>query len=179
MSPYLSSSLSTVTLTNGQSVTGSVADLSGDGVGSSLSPALLSMERVAYRIPMLTLGSQVDFVMLSSLDCPGQTLVEALNGCTAAQIRLACPSAPLALALTSLSWTSVATISSDAIVPITSQLDSPSATSSSTTTVALHSVGTERLGFSGPAVLDSSRGVANSVIQLLNTSVRQFATSYK
>ena len=83
---------------------------------------------------------------------------------------------PLALSLSALAWPTVVGDPSDAIVPLSSQVDGELSYSSFTNTfIAVHSAGAEALGFGGPAILDRASQAPAEVINLLNTPVSNSA----
>ena len=88
-------------------------------------------------------------------------------------MRRICSGDPLAADLTSALWPTVFGGDSDAIVSLDSQLDGLAGTAF---TNAVHSAGTEVLGFGGPNVLEQASGVPQQVIDLLNIPVTDTST---
>ncbi len=117
------------------------------------------------------------------------------TSCFTTNLKLGCPTDPLAQSFTSTGWPQnfgSTNNSNDGIVAVTSQLNGPSSSTLSlpTGSVALpfpgiaHSRGllgyVFGLGFTGPSTLDSGTGnppnpIANAVVNLLNTPVNQAA----
>jgi hypothetical protein len=171
-------SLSSVTLSNGTSPSGAMADMKGNGVAvdSSLSAALqtLAMQGPRSLPAALVAGNYTNW---SSLDCTFQ--------CTPARIRSKGPNEPLSQSLTSTGWpgnfgTAPNNIN-DGLVGVTSQLNGLTSSNLLFTGLA-HStalIGSYTgLGFTAPSVLDSATGtppnpIAQKVVDLLNTPVTQ------
>lgn len=163
-----------------QPVSGAIGDLAGDGLGGSLSLSLENIMTPAQpQIPVAFVSGIVNPANLDSLD----------SSPTAIVIRSACLTNvgtnqnpilvgdPLVLNLTSTFWPNVFNgFPSDAVVPLTSQLDQLNGTpttivpSTSMFSGVLHSPGIEDLGFSPPSLLDCC-DVPLQVINLLNTPV--------
>jgi probable HAF family extracellular repeat protein len=165
--------LKNVVLSDGTYVSGGVGDLEGDGSGGSLSLALENMRQVgAAHIPPTALiaGVYQNFASLDNL-ISYATIIRHWP--------IGCPNDPLAQQLTSTGWPPLFNNQpNDAIVPENSQLDGLVPSPGSQFFGCVHSQGTEKLGFSGPDVLDSSCvstttniPVPNQVIFLLNTPV--------
>ena len=166
-------SFSTVTLSSGQTYTGGVGDLQGNGTGGGLSEALIALQS-SFVIPFPTalVAGVMSSTNLSGVDC---------SLCAAGYIRNKCgspsffnrsaPSDPLAVNLTSTGWPTILGGSSDAVVPLTSEFNGASATSPGMEIKGIvHSAGMEVLDFGGPAEVDYS-AVAAQIIVLLNEMV--------
>lgn len=146
--------LSSVTI-SGQTVDGAVADLEGNGYGSSLSPALSNLKatqpfKTAYIAGIATSAN------LNGLSC---------IFCTAQLMRTLCSSNPLAKDFTAAKWNSVYGQSNDTIVPLDSALNNLSGLQYSG---VIHTAALETLDFKGPSVLDPASNISNEVINLLN-----------
>lgn len=168
---------SSVTL-SGQQVNGAVGDLEGDGTGGGLSTALGNLQQTGFhQLPTALISGVVDSTNLDSLS----------TSFTANVIFQICGvlfGDPLAQALTPKGWPTVFGQASDAIAPLSSQLANTSPNGAEEFFGYVHSGGTERLGFTGPAVLPSAddvknftkdqvQRIPNEVITLLNTPVTQ------
>jgi hypothetical protein len=171
-------SLVSVTLANGTSPAGAMADMKGNGVAvdSSLSPALQTLAIQGPRLlpAALIAGNYTNWI---SLDCTAL--------CTPARIRKQGPNDPLSQSLTSTGWPTnfgaAPNNLNDGLVGVTSQLNG--AASSNLLFAGLaHSpalVGSYKgLGFTAPTVLDPATGtppnpIAQKVVDLLNTPVTQ------
>lgn len=88
--------------------------------------------------------------------------------CMPSLIRWLCEGDPLADNLTPEGWPTIVSDRSDAIVPLTSQVNGMSAFFEAE---AVHSIGAEILGFDGPNELEAQSGIPAQVIELLNTPV--------
>jgi hypothetical protein len=155
-----SPSFTTVTFQNGTSTTGGVSDLRGDGFGGALSPALQKLQKpIAHPLPTALIQGLESQSQLDGLD----TSPVALS------IRILCFGDSLAGHLTSSGWPKIFGQDSDSIVPALSEV----AGLSDFTLVngVIHSQSSELLGFGPPAELDSSGGIPDTVINLLNTPV--------
>jgi pimeloyl-ACP methyl ester carboxylesterase len=146
-------SLGTVTFENTPPTSGAVADLQNGVSGSIPFP-------IAY---IAGAALQSNF---AGLDC---TL------CKAGMLRALCggtvPGDPLANDLTSQNWSTVfASASSDALAPVSSQLNG---TSNQLLVFpgVVHSQGIEQLDFGPPSELDSQSGIPDEVVDLLNELV--------
>ncbi len=91
-------------------------------------------------------------------------------------VRNQCKQDPLAQSLTSGGWSgNFANAQNDAIVDVNSQLNGLASSAGIQFTGYVHSQGTEKLGFTGPSVLDKdivppqTISIPNQVIKLLNT----------
>jgi hypothetical protein len=110
------------------------------------------------RISAITYGGN----NLSNLNCSIFNL-----DCLAAELKLACGNAPLALALNPTGWDTVFGQYNDAVVPILSQLNGGTA-HPRTLTGVIHSPGLETLNFLPPTEFDPNSGVPTTVLNLLN-----------
>jgi hypothetical protein len=141
---------------SGQTVDGAVADLEGNGFGSSLSPALANLQssqpfKTAYIAGIATSAN------LNGLSC---------IFCTAEVVRALCSGNPLAGDLTATKWTTIYGQNNDTIVPLDSALNNiPGGQQFSG---VIHTAALETLDFKGPSVLDAAPGVSSEVINLLN-----------
>lgn len=155
-----SPSFTSVTFKNGTSTSGGVADLQGDGFGGGLSQALLKIQKpISHPLPTALIQGLESQSQLDGLDSSG----------TARAIRLLCFGNSLAKNLTSSGWPTIFGQDSDSIVPALSAV-----AGLSTFTVVngvIHSQSSEQLGFGPPAELDSTGGIPDIVINLLNTPV--------
>jgi len=164
---------------SGQNVNGAVGDLQGDGQGGSLSTALSNLQKAGvHPLPTALISGVVNSTNLNSLTTSGATNVIL-------QVCGNLGSDPLARALTPSGWPTVFGQASDAIVPLSSQLNNTSPNATQEFFGFVHSGGTENLGFTGPAVVPSLSDVQNpnfanqvqqipnDVITLLNTPVTQ------
>ncbi len=152
-------SLSSATV-GGSSVSGAVGDLEGDGLGGTLSPALQKIGT--------SNGHEIPTALISGIMAQGN--LSGLNySAAAAYLRFKC-SDPLAQSLTVGGWPNIFRQDSDAIVPLTSQLNNSLGAGFSG---LIHSAGVESLGFSGPGELDPDQQtlIPSTVIQLLNAPV--------
>ncbi len=157
-------SFTSVTTDSGQKIDGAIGDLSGNGTGGGLSPALQALQpssnvplQIPHLIPTAYLVGAMGLTQLDGLNNPG-FFVEGL--------RYWCSNDPLAQNLTVLDWPGVMGGASDAIVPLSSE-DNESSPYSKVTSI--HSAGTEYLGFKGPGALQSVTGNPQNAIDLLNT----------
>jgi pimeloyl-ACP methyl ester carboxylesterase len=165
-------SFSTVTFAGG-TVDGAVGDLSGDGYGGGLSPALAALQN-PFNIPIST--ASIDGVMVA-------TNLNGLNCtvCVAQFIRTACGGnvapAPLAQNLTPAAWPTLLGGSSDAVVPATSQRNGSAVPTSPGMEISgvVHSRGMVLMGFNGPGELDNS-GVAGNVLTQVFLLLNEFLT---
>lgn len=139
------------------------------GAMSDLQPSSPALRNIANqnRHPLPTALIAGIYTFFQSLD---------VIGGNAFLIRLVCSTTdPLADDLTSSNYPLVFSgLANDAIVSEPSQLNGNSAVNGAGVfefTGVVHSVGTEKLGFAGPSVLDASAGVATTVILLLNTPI--------
>ena len=144
----------------GRAIFGGVFDLQGDGVvGGELSQALLNIHGQSPRqIPTAMIAGDMSQNQLNGLS----TSVVAIY------IGLRCNGDPLADNLTPEGWPTIVSDRSDAIVPLTSQVNGMSAFFEAE---AVHSIGVERLGFDGPNEFEAQSGIPAQVIELLNTPV--------
>ena len=140
---------------SGQTVDGAVADLEGNGFGSSLSPALSNFKqtqpfKTAYIAGIATSTN------LNGLSC---------IFCTAEVVRITCSSNPLAKDLTATKWTTIYGQNNDTIVPLDSALNNLTGQQFSG---VIHTAALETLDFDGPSVLDAASSISSEVINLLN-----------
>ena len=147
-------------------ITGAIGDLQGAGDGTNLSPALQALQpsstiplQVPHLIPTAYLAGAMSTTQLDGLNNPPD-LVQT--------IQFVCSSDPLANDITVAAWPTVVGAQSDAIVPLSSQVNNGSAVSQ---IAAIHSPGTEELGFLAPSALDGSTTNPSTAINLLNTWV--------
>lgn len=158
----LSGNVSFLTVTiGGTTVNGAVGDLQGDGFGGGLSGALSAFQGQQLPFPMAVVSATENANNLAGLNC---------SGCNASHLRQICgtnPFAgnPLARALTATGWPTVFGQASDAVVPLSSQLNGGGG---SPFDGVIHSGGMERLNFNGPTELDSASNIPSRVIDLLN-----------
>jgi hypothetical protein len=155
-----SPSFSTVTFLNGTTTTGGVADLRGNGFGGALSPALQKLQNpIAHPLPTALIQGLESQSQLDGLD----TSPVALS------IRILCFGDSLAEHLTSSGWPKIFGQDSDSIVPALSEV--AGLTDFTVVNGVIHSQSSELLGFGPPAELDSTGGIPDRVINLLNTPV--------
>lgn len=157
----------------GASVTfnGGTGDLRAATATTQASAAITSIHTGSSIIPMAMIGSNMTASQLAGV---GTTL-------SGRYIKLFCSSTPLAQQLTAGAWPTLMTVpndpyngESDGIVPYYSQFDFNTAYPNSNpanTFSAVHSTGTESLGFKPPSILDAASGVPIYIIVLLNTPV--------
>jgi pimeloyl-ACP methyl ester carboxylesterase len=148
-------------------ISGAIGDLVGDGNGGGMSPALQALQpssriplQVPHLIPTTYLAGAMSMSQLDGLNDP-PALVQA--------IQYFCDGDPLADNLTVAGWPTILGAQSDAIVPLSSQVNN---STSVTTIAAIHSPGTEELGFKPPSALDQSTTNPTTVINLLNTWIQ-------
>ena len=150
--------MSTVTLQGSlQPINGAVLDLEKGVTGTT-------------SVPMAYIAGTVGFGNLNGLSC---TL------CVAEYLRVRCGAQegdPLANFLTNTDWPTVfAFEDNDAIVPESSELNlpvgSPLVGSPIVAAGVIHSPGIEALDFAGPSVLETSSGVPDKVVDLLNEKI--------
>jgi pimeloyl-ACP methyl ester carboxylesterase len=158
--------LSVVTEFTNITIGGAMGDLQGDGNGNNMSPALQALQpssTIPLQVPHLTptayLAGVMSMSQLDGLNDP-PLLVET--------IRDLCDDDPLANDLTVAGWPTLVGSQSDAIVPLSSQNNNSIAFS---TIAAIHSPGTEDLGFKPPSALDQATTNPANAIELLNTWV--------
>jgi pimeloyl-ACP methyl ester carboxylesterase len=169
--------LSTVDGFGGGTANGAVGDLAGDGVpGGSLSPALSSLP-AHLPFPIAYISGQMGESNLAGLNCSigvDCSILNIITSCNAVAFRCLCGNnliaAPLAVDLTATAWPSLFGQASDAIVPMTSQVNGTTGTIIGVDNV-VHSPGTEDLSFNGPSELDTAGGVPMLVLALLNARV--------
>ena len=140
---------------SGQTVNGAVADLEGNGFGSSLSPALSNL-RATQPFKTAYIAGIATSTNLNGLSC---------ILCTAQLVRTLCSSNPLAKDLTASKWNSVYGQNNDTIVPLDSALNNLAGQQFSG---VIHTAALETLNFKGPSVLDPASNISNAVISLLN-----------
>ena len=155
-----SPSFTSVTFTNGTTVTGGVGDLEGDGFGGSLSPALQALQNpIPHPLPT---------ALIQGLE--SQSQLDGLDSSQVAQtIRILCFTDYLAKHLTSTGWPEVFNQDSDSIVPALSAV--AGLTNFTAVDGVIHSASAEELGFGPPAELDAEGGIPGTVTDLLNTPV--------
>lgn len=162
-----SPSFETVVLSS-EVVTGGVGDLKGNGKGASLSVALATLQAFAeyygtLRLPSALIAGYVTKDNLNGLGAPNTTSAFITSSI--------CPKDPLAIKLTSAGWPMVLGGPSDALVPITSELNNAAATSPGMQIPGvIHSRSLSKLNFNPPAELDMQRlsMVPDQVVNLLN-----------
>ena len=165
----------TVTTSAGQ-INGGVGDLEGYGVPNDfLSPALTNLVNAPHPPFRMALISATEGANnLAGLSCHLGT-----NNCQSAQLYWWCGQIqgdPLALALTPTEWEQMVfgalpnQYLSDAVVPLTSQLDGNVSAGPNipTLTGVMHSPGLTSLNFVPPSELDQNGGVPGQVVNLLN-----------
>jgi pimeloyl-ACP methyl ester carboxylesterase len=147
-------------------LTGAMGDLQGAGDGTNMSPALQALQpsstiplQVPHLIPTAYLAGAMSTSQLDGLNNPPLLVVT---------IQSVCSSDPLANDLTVSGWPTVVGAQSDAIVPVSSEVNNGVAVSQ---VAAVHSPGTEHLGFLPPSALDESTTNPTTAINLLNTWV--------
>ena len=164
----------TVTL-SGRTVTGAVGDLHGDGRGGSMSQWLQNIARPgSHSLRIAMIAGVINSTNLTTLT----------NNQVAGTIRAVCGvllKNQLAINLTPQGWPTEFAQASDAIVPLSSQLNNLSSSAGFQFFGFVHSGGAETLGFAGPGVLPTFsdlgqypsqvQQVPNQVIDLLNTPV--------
>lgn len=140
---------------SGQTADGAVADLQGNGFGSSLSPALANLKQTQ---PFKTayIAGIATSVNLNGLNC---------IFCNAQLVRTLCSSNPLAQDLTATKWTTIYGQSNDTITPLDSALNNHPGQQFSG---VIHTAALEALNFNGPSVLDAASKISTEVINLLN-----------
>lgn len=163
-------SFTSVTTDAGRKIDGAIGDLSGDGTGGGLSPALQALQ------PSSTVPMQVPHLIPTAylVGVMGSTQLDGLNnpGYFVDGLRALCKDDPLAQGLTVAGWPVVMGGPSDAIVPVSSE-DNESSPYSRVTSI--HSAGTEYLGFKGPGALQYAAGNPQNAIALLNTWITSAA----
>jgi hypothetical protein len=160
---------SSVQLAGAGNVSGAVGDL------SPSSPALNAINNPPQPQPHYLPTAMIAgiYTNFASLDC---------SVCWAATLRsqyTGCPNDPLVQSLTPQGWAAMFGEQNDAIVGLSSQLNTPNPgpTVGLQFTGYVHSRGTEKLSFTGPSVLDpdvvapQTISVPTQVINLLNTPV--------
>ena len=148
-------SFSSVTV-DGNTVTGGIGDLQGNGFGGSLSTALARIQTGGQTVPVAMVAGSMSLQ---------NTL--PLAGGVGGFIHTACTGS-LASSLTPLGWFLVFTDANDGFVGTTSQLAGNFGLGLQG---LVHSSGMVTLGFNPPGELDAQGGVSTSVVNLLNTSV--------
>ena len=148
-------------------ISGAMGDLQGDGNGNNMSPALQALQpsstiplQVPHLIPTAYLAGAMSMSQLDGLNDP-PLLVDT--------IRSLCDGDPLADNLTVAGWPTVIGAQSDAIVPLSSQVNNSTGV---TIVAAVHSPGIEELGFKPPNALDQATMNPATVIGLLNTWIQ-------
>jgi hypothetical protein len=140
---------------SGQTANGAVGDLQGNGLGSSLSPALASFKS-AQPFKTAYIAGIATSTNLNGLSC---------IFCTATLVRALCSGNPLATDLTASKWTTIYGQNNDTIVPIDSALNNLTGQQFSG---VIHTAALETLDFKGPSVLDPASNISTAVINLLN-----------
>ena len=167
----------TVTVPGPSIISGAIFDLQGDGtVGGFVSDALAEIRtQTVSQIPTAMVAGLMSQLQLLPLDEECE-IGSTLNECAPSIIRTWCgppfDDDPIALNFTSHGWPTVMGGDSDAIVPLTSALNG--LTEPEHTTIifpAIHSAGTERLGFVGPHLQAADSNASETAIDLLNTPV--------
>jgi pimeloyl-ACP methyl ester carboxylesterase len=149
---------------------GAVGDLQGDGIVNGKRSKFLKLldSATPYPIPVAVVAAEMQDSQLNNLTKSNYTkAIRYVFDC------------PLAEALTPSGWPAIFKQNSDAIVPLSSQLSgSTSLVLSDTVTlanantfIAVHSKGTEQLGFGGPHELEGISSIPVKVVSLLNTPV--------
>ena len=146
-------------------LSGAIGDLSGDGTGAVLSDALEALQPGSTvpiftpQIPTTYIAGAMSTAQLDGLNNPPYLVII---------IQDTCSDDPLANDLTVAGWPTVLSSQSDAIFPLTSQVNNATGI---TAAAAIHSPGTEKLGFLAPSALDAATPNPNRTIDLLNTPV--------
>ena len=155
-----------VTLDSAKHTTpGAACELSQNASGMSLCPALQQIHQPSTpRLPTALITAKMGPDQLDPID--SSSFVED-------SAKAFCSGDPLAADFTSALWPTIFGGDSDAIVSLTSQLDGLAGTAF---VAAVHSEGTEVLGFGGPNVLEQASGVPQRVIDLLNIPVTDTST---
>jgi probable HAF family extracellular repeat protein len=158
-----------VNLSSGAVYSGAIGDLSGDGTGATLSPALALLTQPGqHALPtalIAGIATNANYSGLSSLTSIGH---DVFNICGDLIFHN-----PLATLLTPTGWPSVfGNQQSDAVVPFSSEVNNLTVPTNDQFTGYIHSPGFTRLGFTGPTIVDAG-AVPTRVIQLLNTPVTQ------
>jgi len=152
-------SFTSVTTTLGVTISGGVFDLQGDGiVGGALSGPLTNIQQSGFKLPVAPIAGVMNQIQLDGIEC---------TFCVASYIRLRCSGDPLADSLTSALWPTIFGQDSDAIVPLSSQLDGLQGSLFN----AVHSSGATRLNFGSPHEYQEASGIPNRIVELLNTPV--------
>ena len=153
-------SFTSVTFNDGNTTTGGVNDLQGDGFGGSLSPALQALQTpIPHPLPT---------ALIQGLE--SQSQLDGLNSSSTAEaIRLLCLGDYLAGHLTSTGWPEIFNQESDSIVPALSEV--AGLTDFTEVDGVIHSSSSEALGFGPPAELDAAGDIPATVTNLLNTPV--------
>jgi uncharacterized membrane protein len=160
---------------NGRTVTGAVGDLIGDGFGGAMSPWLQNIANPGpHPLPMAVIAGVLNSANLGTLTT--NQIAGTIRGICGVLFKN-----PLAVNLTPLGWPMEFGQPSDAIVPLSSQLNNLSTCTGCQSFGFVHSGGAEILGFSGPSVLPTPSDLSqfpslvnqipNQVIGLLNTPV--------
>jgi pimeloyl-ACP methyl ester carboxylesterase len=162
-----------VTITDG-TFAGAMADLGAPGDGTSLSPAITSLQNAPQFLPTAFIAGEMNSSQSSGID---NSAAHKALAALCLQTNLTYPS--LVTNFYSAMWNAnVMNGPSDAIVPVTSQLDGLA--TSVTIFSAVHSQGATYLGFGGPYELQDTfdpvdftngSGISAQVVMLLNTPV--------
>jgi hypothetical protein len=154
---------------NGQNVNGAIGDIRPSS--AALNAINNPPQPQPHPLPSaLIAGIYTNFASLNCSLCAAAILRNQNTGC---------PNDPLAQSLTQQGWPAIFGEQNDAIVGLSSQLNTPSPgpTVGFQFTGYVHSQGTEKLSFTGPSVLDpnivapQTISVPTRVISLLNTPV--------
>ncbi|HEY3835309.1 MAG TPA: hypothetical protein VGL72_02000 [Bryobacteraceae bacterium] len=149
-------SLSSATV-DGNTVTGAIGDLQGNGFGGNLSTALARIQTGSETVPTAMLAGSIN--LQNTLTLGGGVGNFIHSSCTGS----------LASSLTPLGWFLVFVDANDAFAGVTSQL---AGTFGFGAQGLVHSDGMEAVGLNPPGELDAQSGFSTSVVNLLNTSVR-------
>jgi pimeloyl-ACP methyl ester carboxylesterase len=160
---------------NGRTVTGAVGDLTGDGFGGAMSQWLQNIANPGpHPLPMAVIAGVLNSANLGTLTT--NQIAGTIRGICGVLFKN-----PLAVNLTPLGWPMEFGQPSDAIVPLSSQVNNLSICPACQSFGFVHSGGAEILGFSGPSVLPTPSDLSkfpslvnqipNQVIGLLNTPV--------
>jgi len=125
-----------------------------------MSISLTAMQSISplFKIAFVTATENAN--NLAGLNCSGT--------CRAAELRFVCSPDPLAVSLTSQGWPDVFGQDNDAVVPLSSQLNSTTLRPQTLIIGAIHSAGMKALNFNGPTELESQSGIPDVIVNLLN-----------
>lgn len=159
----------------GSTVSGAIGDLSPSS--AALNAINNPLQPQPHYLPTAMIaGIYTNFASLNCTTCAANILRTSS--------KLGCPNDPLAQSLTQQGWPAIFGENNDAIVGISSQLNTanPGPTVGFQFAGYVHSQGTEKLSFTGPSVLDpnivapQTISIPNQVINLLNTPVTSTGT---